>query len=142
MIVSVTNGDIFETEHKHIAFAVNSEGVNDTGFAGFVARHYWPEIAYRAAWFPPRRHGLVLSMRLGNGRTLHALVCHSLSCDGWADTPCHVEQCLKSLPVPAGETIAMVRIGAGPVGRMMGADWEAIERAVEASERPVAIYYL
>ena len=36
MVVSTENKDIFKTEAKHIAFAINKEGYNDAGFAGAV----------------------------------------------------------------------------------------------------------
>ena len=34
MVVKTIQEDIFNTEAKHIAFAVNTEGYNDAGFAG------------------------------------------------------------------------------------------------------------
>mgnify|MGYP001602394008 CR=1 FL=1 len=45
MIVNTTRGDVFQAPHKHIAFAVNTEGYNDAGFAGAVSSRYWPELA-------------------------------------------------------------------------------------------------
>jgi len=40
MIVDMVRGDIFETDCKYIAFAVNTEGINDAGFAGQVSRRF------------------------------------------------------------------------------------------------------
>lgn len=37
MINKTGKGNIMDTDCKHIAFAVNTEGVNDSGFAGSVA---------------------------------------------------------------------------------------------------------
>jgi len=41
MIVNMVRGNIFETPHSRIAFAVNTEGSNDAGFAGQVSSRYW-----------------------------------------------------------------------------------------------------
>jgi hypothetical protein len=37
MIVRQVRGDIFASSQKHIAFAVSTDGFNDTGFAGQVS---------------------------------------------------------------------------------------------------------
>ncbi|MDO4962773.1 MAG: hypothetical protein Q4E75_01555 [bacterium] len=45
MIIKTVQDDIFNSEAKHIAFAVNTEGYNDSGFAGQVSDKYWNELA-------------------------------------------------------------------------------------------------
>ena len=45
MVVKTVQDDIFNSKAKHIAFAVNTEGYNDSGFAGQVSRKYWNELA-------------------------------------------------------------------------------------------------
>ena len=37
MVVRTIQEDIFKSDAKHIAFAVNVEGCNDSGFAGQVS---------------------------------------------------------------------------------------------------------
>ena len=44
MIVETKKDDIFNTGAKHIAFAINTEGLNDAGFAGEVVTHGWGEL--------------------------------------------------------------------------------------------------
>ena len=46
MIVEVKQGqDILKSGAKHICFAVNTEGINDSGFAGLISRNHWPKLA-------------------------------------------------------------------------------------------------
>lgn len=46
MIIDYKKGqNILNSGETRIAFAVNTEGFNDAGFAGVVARNYWPELA-------------------------------------------------------------------------------------------------
>lgn len=77
MVIKTIHDDIFNTAAKHIAFAINTEGLNDSGFAGKVSLNYWPEIANCG------EHELstVISKTVGD-KTFHALVCHSLK-EGW-----------------------------------------------------------
>ena len=72
MIVDTIRGNVFDTPHNHIAFAVNTEGYNDAGFAGQVSRQ-WKELSSTGG----NKLGEVLSKKIGN-KTFHALVCLSL----------------------------------------------------------------
>ena len=45
MIIKTKNGDILQENEKRIAFAINTEGSNDAGFAGMISRRFWPELA-------------------------------------------------------------------------------------------------
>ena len=137
MIVDRVKGDVFESAHAHIVFAVNAEGVNDSGFAGVVAQKVWPELAYIGAC----QLGSLLSLRRDD-MTYHALVCHSLARNGWCDAPALIANALDALDIPEGETIAIVAIGAGPVGQAMGADTKAIREAIDRSTKHVTVYSL
>lgn len=137
MIVNTTRGDVFQSPNKHIAFAVNTEGYNDAGFAGAVSSRYWPELANTGA----TKLGDVISKN-GKGKTFHALVCHSLGGDGWKKTAETVTKCLDSLDVPDGETIAIVLMGAGMVGQMGGADVFSIIGGMARSKKKVVVYTL
>ena len=47
MIIKNKQGnDILKGGETRIAFAVNTEGCNDSGFAGMISRSYWPELAH------------------------------------------------------------------------------------------------
>ena len=63
MIIGLVRGDIFGTPLSNIVFAVNSDGINDSGFAGQVSRRFWPELAY----IGPQPLGTVLTRT--NGKT-------------------------------------------------------------------------
>mgnify|MGYP000884491315 CR=1 FL=1 len=136
MIKKCIKGDVFETTLTHIAFAVNTEGYNDSGFAGKVSR-IWPELANTG----PKNLGDTMSKTIG-GKTYHALVCHSLKIGGWSNTPKIVQECLNKLDVPETEPIATVLMGSGYVGRMSGADVEAIKKGMAHSNKTVVIYTL
>jgi hypothetical protein len=131
----VIGQDVFSCSYQHIAFAVNTQGFNDAGFAGVVSDQYWPELANTG----PKQLGQVMSRKVGD-KTFHALVCHSLDQNGWDETPKIVTQCLDSIDIPDDEIIAVVSIGGGPIGRAMGADPDAIRSGMEASQKTVVVY--
>jgi hypothetical protein len=135
MIVNATRGDAFKTPHKHIAFAVNTDGSNDVGFAGAVSSRYWPGLINTGQ----KKLGETMSKNC-KGKTFHALVCYELSGDGWNKTAETVTKCLDSLDLPDDETIAIVLIGAGMIGQLGGADVFAILGGMARSKKRVAVY--
>jgi hypothetical protein len=135
MIVNRVQGDVFKTPLKHIAFAVNMEGHNNSGFAGAVSSKYWPALENTGG----NKLGEVLH-HTSDGKTFHALVCHELKANGWVRTPQLVEQCLNS--IPGNDEIAVVMMGSGFVGQMSGADVNAILGAMERSKKHVHVYSL
>lgn len=137
MIVNTVRGNVFEAPHSHIAFAVNTEGFNDAGFAGQVSSRYWEGLANTGK----KKLGDVLSQKAGE-KTFHALVCHSLNENGWGKTAETVTKCLDSLDVPDDEPIAVVLMGGGMIGQMGGADVFAILGGMARSKKRVAVYTL
>lgn len=135
MIVNRVRGDVFKTPLKHIAFAVNAEGYNDSGFARAVSSKYWFTLEHTGG----NKLGEVLH-HTSKGKTFHALVCHELKANGWAQTPQLVEQGLNS--IPGNEEIAVVLMGSGFIGQMAGADINAILGAMERSKKRVHVYSL
>lgn len=135
MIIREEKGNIFETNCKHIMFAVNTEGANTSGFAGQVSTSFWAELAY----IGPKPLGTVLSFNKDGSRTFHAIVCHSLR-KGWKEAPSVLRGCLDALNVPNDEPIASVQIGRGPIGRMSGADFFAIIQAMDDSNKSIVLY--
>ena len=139
MIVGMFRGDIFKTSCCHIAFAVNTEGLNDAGFAGAVSSRYWPELADTGE----KKLGEVMCKKSKKEKkTFHALVCHSLDDGGWKGTAETVTKCLDSLDVPDDETIAIVLMGAGLIGQMGGADVFSILGGMARSKKRVTVYTL
>lgn len=139
MIKSQVSGDVFQSPQKHIVFAVNMEGNNDAGFAGQVSRHIRPELVYTGG----NKLGDIISFT-SQGKTFHAIVCHSLHSEiGWKQAPEIIEQCLNRLEeVPDDEPIAVVLMGGGFVGQMMGADIRANLAAMQRSKKTVVVYSL
>ena len=134
MIIDEKKEDIFEAPYKHIAFAVNTEGVNDSGFAGAVSRRYWKELAY----IGPQKLGDVLSHE-ADGKIFYAIVCHSLK-TGWDRAPAVIEEALNSLGIPEDEEIAIVKIGSGPVGIKNEAPTFFIFEAMNRSKKRLIVY--
>lgn len=141
MIVKMEQGDIFKKRSgNHIFFAVNKEGFNDAGFAGLVSRNYWPELANTGGnelgdclYFHYHKDENDLT-----GIHFHACVCHSLK-DGWKAAPAYINEALKKLP---DELISCVLMGNGFIGKMQGANVDAIKSTLQLSNHKVEVFYL
>lgn len=135
-------GDIFTTPADHIAFAVNFPSAdgsyrNSGGFAGEVARMYWPELVdYKFERGKP-----VSRFCTQLGKTLHALPVHSNEEGGWKDAPILITDCFNQLHVPSNEVIASVLIGGGKSGAEFGANPRNIE-AMAMSYKTIVVYLL
>ncbi|MBU6323601.1 hypothetical protein KGQ55_02855 [Patescibacteria group bacterium] len=135
MIVKRIRGDIFAAPQRHVAFAVNTQGYNDAGFAGQVSAQIWPKLANTGG----NALGEVLNYKSG-AKIYHALVCHSLDAGGWDETPRVARECLDKINVPDSEEIAVVLMGSGPIGLMQGADVNAILAGMEQSRKKLVVY--
>ena len=134
MVVKTVQDDIFNSEAKHIAFAVNTEGYNDAGFAGQVSSKYWNELANCGL----HEIGTVLSKKVGD-KTFHALVCHSLE-NGWGENQAEViKECFDKIPAN-GEPVATIAIGTGFVGMMSGANFRQIVCGMHDSEQQILLH--
>lgn len=134
MIIKASKSNVFETEAKHIAFAINMEGINDSGFAGQVASKYWNELTFCGK----QELGTVLSKNVGN-KTFHALVCHSLH-NKWGDNQNEIiKECFDKIP-SNGELVATVAIGTGFVGMLSGADFSQIICGMHDSKQKIILH--
>jgi hypothetical protein len=134
MIAKAIPEDIFNTDANHIAFAVNTEGYNDSGFAGKVSSKCWPELAICGE----HTLGTVLSKKVGN-KTFHALVCHSLH-KGWGDDQAEIiKECFDKIP-SNGEPVATIAIGTGFVGIMSGANFRQILCGMHDSDQEIILH--
>lgn len=134
MVVKVVQDDILNTNAKHIAFAINTEGYNDTGFAGEIAKKYWNKLTNCGK----HELGTVLSKKIGD-ITFHALVCHSLY-KNFPDNQMEViKKCFDSIP-SNGEEIATIAIGTRFSERINGADFKKIVCGMHASINPIRLY--
>lgn len=134
MIIKTVQDNIFDSEAKHIAFAVNTEGFNDSGFAGKVASRYWNELANCGE----HELGMVLSKKVGD-KTFHALVCHSLH-NGWGDNQAEIIKACFDKIRANGEPIATVAIGTGLIGILSGADFKQIICGMHDSKQQIELY--
>lgn len=134
MIIKNKQGnDILKGGETRIAFAVNTEGCNDSGFAGMISRSYWPELAYIGEC----KLGTVLTKTSDDGITFYALVCHSLE-EGWKNQTEIIKKCFDS--IECDEPIASISIGTGLVGMLSGADFGQIKDSMELSEKEIILY--
>lgn len=132
MIIMTKSGDILEGKEKRIAFAVNTEGVNDSGFAGMISRKFWPELAC----IGDTKLGTVLTKQV-NDVEFFALCCHSLK-TGWKNQKEVIRQCFDA--IPGDEPVASISIGTGLVGILSGAVFELIREGMEASNKEIILY--
>ena len=134
MVVRTVQEDIFNTDVAHIAFAVNMEGYNDSGFAGLVSNKYWSELSDCG------KHDLctVMSKKVGD-KTFHALVCHSLE-NGWGDEQAEIIRCCFDNIPANGEEIATIAIGTGFVGMLSGADFRQIVCGMHDSRQKIVLH--
>lgn len=135
MINKTGKGNIFDTDCRHIAFAVNTEGYNDAGFAGSVASLGWKELANMGE----QKLGSVISKKIGD-KTYHALVCHSLK-NGWGKNQDEViKQCFDNIDIDDNEKIASIAIGTGFVGMLTGANPREIVCGMCDSKKNIVLY--
>lgn len=116
-----------------IAFAVNTEGCNDSGFAGMIAGRYWPELAYIGEC----ELGTVLTKTSDDGITFYALVCYSLE-EGWKNQTEIIKKCFDS--IEGDEPIASTSIGRWLPDMLSGADFAQIKDGMELSEKKIILY--
>lgn len=143
MITSYVRGDVLKSDCKHIIFAINAEGYNDAGFAGLVARRYWPKLANTG---PCQLGAVLVNWQCTEDYTFYAIVCHTLTQNGWEGSPDIIQKALDDIAqssiLDPSEKIGIVAIGDGPVGRLTGAPTEQIRQAVHASQLKVTVYSL
>lgn len=133
MVIKTVQGDIFDCDAKHIAFAVNTEGINDSGFAGQVSRKYWKELENCGE----QEIGTVLSKTVGD-KTFHALVCHSLN-NGWGENQAVIiKECFDKISCN-GEQVATIAIGSGFIGTLSGANFRQIVCGMHESQQQIIL---
>ena len=133
MIIESKRGqDILAGGETRIAFAVNTEGYNDAGFAGVISRKYWPQLANAGKC----ELGTVLKKEC-NGVTFFALVCHSLE-SGWKDQTETIRKCFDQIEGDA--PVASISIGTGLIGMLSGAKFDEIKAGMEASKAKIILY--
>ena len=133
MIVNTFNHDMFKTNCKNIAFAINTEGYNDTGFPGEVADRCWKELSNCGK----NEIGTILSKKVGD-TTFYAIVCYSLDY-GWSENIEEIiKDCFDRLPLN-GEPVAAESIGTGFAGVMTGADFRKIIKGMHESKQQIEL---
>ena len=132
MIIETKSGNILNGNEKRIAFAVNTEGVNDSGFAGMISYKFWPELAD----IGETKLGTVLRHKTDDVE-FFALCCHSLK-EGWQNQREIIKQCFDA--IPGDEPVASISIGTGLVGILSGANFGLIRAGMEASEKEIILY--
>lgn len=134
-MIRTFKGTLLETAEKHIAFAANTEGSNCFGFAGIIARDYWPELTN----IGKRELGTVISKEI-NGKVFHALVCYSLK-DGWpADQIEVIKTCFDNISLNENEPIACAPIGDKQEEILSGAKQSMIIIGMGKSDKNIRMY--
>lgn len=134
-IESTVQDDVFESELP-VVFALNTEGYYDSGFAGYVCKR-WPELKDAG----PQQMGAILSRNEEGEVPLHGVVCHSLSRGGGWDMEA-ITKALDTLADQGMTKAAVVWMGTGLIGVLMGVDPETTKAAIHASKLPTVLYHL
>ena len=132
MIIEVKKGDILKSGEKRIAFAINCEGKNDSGFAGMISDEFWPELAH----IGKTELGTVLTKKVKDVE-FFALCCHSIE-KGWRNQKEVIKQCFDS--IPGDEPVASVSIGTGMIGFLTGANPYLIRTGMNISSKKIILY--
>ncbi len=133
MIINELNEDILDTfDKRHVAFAINTEGINDMGFSGYISYLYWPELTSMNT----SELGTVFTKEYNNF-IFHALVCHSLM-NGWTDTEKVIEKCFNA--ISTDDPICSLAIGTGLIGFLSGVKWHRVKKGMENSKKEIIIY--
>ncbi len=132
MIIQVQDGDILHNSVRRVAFPINVEGINDTGFAGMIARRFWPELARIGR----TECGTVLTKRK-DGFEFFALCCRSMH-DSWNNQKDTIKTCFDK--IPGDEPICSISIGQGFLDLLSGADSKQIKDGMEESEKEIILY--
>ena len=133
MVIATRPGeDILDSNMKHICFAVNFEGINNSGFAGHISRHFWPELANVGQC----ELGTSLTMEC-DGVFFHALVCNSMK-NGWGNSSAIVRKCFNS--IETDDPLASIAIGTSIDGRLAGARFSDIFEGMENSKKQIILF--
>ena len=132
MIIKTKKGNILEQNEKRIAFAINTEGVNDEGFAGMISDKFWPELAY----IGKTKLGTVLIRKVGDVE-FFALCCHSIK-KGWKGQQEIIKKCFDS--IPGNDPVASILGGNQYINIRSKADSNVIKNGMEASKKEIILY--
>ena len=133
MIINNKKGkNILNGGEHHIAFAVNTEGLNTRGIAGEIARRYWHELANVGEC----KLGTVLTKEV-NGITFYGLVCYSIE-KGWKAQTETICECFNS--IKTDEPIASVPIGKDTIEIRGGAKYSDLLIGMEKSCKSIVLY--
>lgn len=137
MVESINYKDIILSDCRHIVFAVNCEGINDSGLAGFIAKNFWPDLIDTGKM----SLGTVLSRTIGC-LTFHACVIHTLEHGGWDLSPSYLRHCLNRIIPGLNEKVGIVMMGAGVIGSLCGANVPALLEIMISHSLPLHIFSL
>jgi hypothetical protein len=135
MITKVFNKDIFDTPYNHIAFAINTEGLNKYDFARQISFKDYTDLFLNTG---EKEMGDVISIKVRE-KTFHGLVCHSLKQHGWVNAPQAITSCLEK--IETDEPIAVVLMGASKFRQAVeGVDIVANIKAIHKAKKNVILY--
>ena len=134
MVVKTCRDNILESKTKQIAFAVTKEGINQFGFANFIAEEYWPELSR----IGEHKLGTVISHE-SDGIIFHGLVCYSIE-NGFPDNQEEIiRKCFDNIP-SNGNVVSAVPIGTQFAEIHAGARYKEIFTGIHKSKQKTQIY--
>lgn len=133
-MVRAVQSNILDSDAKHIVFAINKEGYNDTGFAGEISKEYWEGLQK----YSSDRFGKVFSKTIGD-KTFYAIVCYSID-EGWPDNTREIIKESFDKIQSNGEPIDTIPIGTRYTEKLTGADFKEIVNGMQDSKQEIYLH--
>lgn len=135
MIIQELCGDIRTTTHKHVVFALNKEGFNNSGFAAQIAKDGFQEILKTEK----KEFGDYITKTI-DGINYWGIVCYSKKKNGWDNSPKAILETLNKLPFNE-ENVSILAIGSSISELSQGAPWNKIHKALEMCNINLTIWH-
>ena len=137
MIIDAISGDVFNSPHKHIAFALRITGRKSSSIVEQVDSKF--DTGFSST--TDNELGTVVSESKGD-MNFHGLVCHGGSGVWWEKAPQSITKALDAIESDDDDIIAVVLMGYGLMSLMSGVDIKKNIEAIHKSKKPCVVYAL
>ena len=124
-------------DERHLAFAINEEGIAMAGSAAqALTDKIWPELLEGKK----TKLGTIVERQV-NGNHFYGICCCYSAIHGWYSNQEElVKQCFDSIDLPNDEPIVALSIGTEVLDVLQGADVEQIYAGLRASKKHIIVY--
>ena len=123
-------------DERHLAFAINEEGIAMAGSAAqALTDKIWPELLEGKK----TKLGTIVERQV-NGYHFYGICCYSAIHGWYSNQEELVKQCFDSIDLPNDEPIVALSIGTEVLDVLQGADVEQIYAGLRASKKHIIVY--